>query len=734
MELSRRLFFKSTAAGGLALYVYGANGMPEAVGAEIPGGSLPATNIRQFVNRLTVPQILPRRGTRSTPYGTADYYEMSMKQTTQQMRPTGMPRTTLWAYGPTGGSDSAFTSPGLSIAAQQNRPVQIKWTNELVDRNGRYLPHLFAVDRSLHWANVPQEPGHEGLVSTDIKPALEGRRYVTPDKYTDPETQYTDYTGPVPIVTHLHGALAVKDHSDGYSEAWYLPRANNIPAGHAKFGRWWDFLKEKHRRETGVDWGEGHQTVTYPNTNRATSLWFHDHALGLTRLTVYAGAASFYLMRGLEYDVLDSRTGRTARAPAGPSNVYGQNPSNPGADLALAIQDRSFNSDGSLFYPSSRSYFDGYEGPFYPEEPGIPPNWVPEFFGNTMVVNGQTWPYQRVERRRYRLRFLNACGSRTLYLDFRGIPGVEVWQVANDGGYLDEKVNVMQLEGWRRGRVILAPAERNELLVDFTNVRTGRYTLRNVGPDAFFPGGRPAENGEEPRVKLYPFEERDVVFPPADPNTTGKVMAFDVVPYWGIDTSTPGRYLRMKPQPKLPAPVRTRRLATTMSFHNVNEDPAPYASHTMLGVLHGEPGGKMHIQDTMWSDPVTENPQPGDVEDWEIYNLVQDAPVPHPIHIHETAFEILERRMIWYHWDTGVMEMGPRTPLLPGETGRKDTVFVYPGEMIRLRMRFTTPGQYMWHCHLLEHEDNEMMRPFRVGPEQPGQPEDLPSHGMPHAH
>lgn len=120
----------------------------------------------------------------------------------------------------------------------------------------------------------------------------------------------------------------------------------------------------------------------------------------------------------------------------------------------------------------------------------------------------------------------------------------------------------------------------------------------------------------------------------------------------------------------------------------------------------------------------------GDVEDWEIYNLVQDAPVPHPIHIHETTFQVMERRMIDYNWDTGVMSMGPSVPLLPSETGRKDTIFVYPGEMIRLRMKFTTPGQYMWHCHLLEHEDNEMMRPFRIGPAQVGQPGDMPHRPM----
>lgn len=728
MNVSRPGFLQATGAGALTLYVTNALGLPKAVAEGIPGGTLPATQIPQFRNRLIAAQIAPCWRRTWTSYGPTDCYDMSIKQIRQQMLPVGMPQTTVWAYGPTGEDAEAFHAPGLTIMATSGTAVQVKWTNELVDDEGRYLPHLFAVDRSLHWANVPQDPMGE-VVSTDTRPSLTGRHYVTPDKYTDPVTQYTDYTGPVPIATHLHGAMGVKDHSDGYSEAWYLPKAVNIPAGHAKHGRWYEFLAAKAKRETGVDWGEGFQIATYPNGNRVSTLWFHDHALGITRLSVYSGATSFYLVRGTDADVTDARTGAPAVAPwLNTNDQYLKSAPNPGHDIALAIQDRSFNADGSLFYPSSRAFFDNYQGPFYPEGPQIPPNWVPEFFGNTIIVNGPTWPFHRVEQRRYRLRLLNGCGSRTLYLDFRDFPGIEVWQTANDGGMLDAAVNISALPGWRANRVVLAPAERVELLVDFTRVGTGRHILRNVGPDAFFPGGRPAENGEEPRVVLYPFAEREVVFPPSDPATTGRVMAFDVVPATSYDNSTPGRYLRLRPQPKLPAPVRTRRLATTMSFHKVGADPAPYASHTMLVVLEGTPGGVMRIKGTMWGDPVTENPDVGDVEDWEIYNLVQDAPVPHPIHIHETTFEILERRMVDYDWDTGVMTMGPQLPLLPGESGRKDTAFAYPGEMMRVRMRFTVAGQYMWHCHLLEHEDNEMMRPFRVGPWQDGQPEDMPMH------
>ena len=727
MDLSRRTFLQATAAGAITLYTTTAEGLPRAVATGLPGATLPASSIPQFKNAVVNPQNVYTYKTRWTSHGTADYYEMSIRQVKQQMLPAGMPRTDVWAYGPTGAPDSAFHAPGLTIVARPGSPVQVKWTNELMDAYGNYRPHLFAVDKSLHWANVPQDPAM-GMTMTDMKPDLTGLTYVRPEDFADPKTQYTNYTGPVPIVTHLHGAAGVVDHSDGYSEAWYLPAARNIPAGHATHGRWWNFLATKARNQDGAVWGNGYQIATYPNKNRACTLWFHDHALGLTRLNVYSGATSFYITKDLATDAIDSRTGYPAVSPYSPSNYYGLNSPNAGYDLPLAIQDRSFNSDGSLFYPDSREYFDGYTGPYYPQGDQIPPVWVPEFFGNTIIVNGQTWPFQKVEQRRYRLRLLNGCGSRTLYLDFRDFPGIRVHQVANDGGFLNKTVNIMAQPGWRAGRVVLAPAERIVLLVDFTNVPLGRRILKNVGPDAFFPGGRPAENGEAPHVVLMPFDKRDVVFPPADPATTGRVMAFDVVPRVGSDPSTPGQRLCLRPQPSLPAPVRTRRLCSTMSFHTVNE--GRYASDTMLGVLSGTPGGVMTIKGTMWGDPVTENPNVGDVEDWEIYNLVQDAPVPHPIHIHETTFQVMERRMIDYNWDTGVMSMGPRVPLLPSETGRKDTIFVYPGEMIRLRMKFTTPGQYMWHCHLLEHEDNEMMRPFRIGPAQVGQPGDMPHRPM----
>jgi hypothetical protein len=161
-----------------------------------------------------------------------DYYEISMKQIRQQILPAGLPQTTVWGYGAIA-SDSnrglpLHNAPSLTIEAKWSTPVRVKWINDLKDANGDFLPHLFAVDPTLHWANPSG-----GATDRDMRPDFTGKTYVRLDSFTDPNTQYTRYVGPVPIVTHVHGAVGVGDESDGYTEAWYLPNAANIPAGFA---------------------------------------------------------------------------------------------------------------------------------------------------------------------------------------------------------------------------------------------------------------------------------------------------------------------------------------------------------------------------------------------------------------------------------------------------------------------------------------------------------------------
>jgi FtsP/CotA-like multicopper oxidase with cupredoxin domain len=635
--------------------------------AQIPGGTLDPLSVPKYETPLLIPPVMPKADTIKGRDGKPiDYYEISMRQFQQQILPAGLPATTVWGYGAVKSKSPSglliHNAPSLTIEATANRPVRVKWINDLVDANGNYLPHLLPVDPTLHWANPPG-----GKMGRDMRPTFT----------TTPEA----YTGPVPIVTHVHGAVGVGDESDGYAEAWYLPAANNIPAGYATEGTWYDFFKVKALLKFGQLWDDGFAVFQYPNTQRASTIWYHDHALGMTRLNVYAGPAGFYLVRGgpddlnLGYNPPSGELGKGVK----PGTI---------TEIPIAIQDRSFNIDGSLFYPASREFFDGFTGPFIPDS-NVSPIWNPEFFGNMIMVNGNTWPFQTLEKRRYRFRFLNGCQSRFLILDFNQIPGVQVWQIGNEGGFLAAPVNITADNG---NRSLMGLAERADMIVDFTNVPEGNYVLGNVGPDEPFGGGVPG-----------------VDFPVSDPGTTGQIMEFRVVPAVAPDPTTPPQFLVLPAITPLPDPVTTRRLALIEMMSDVHDGP----SEAMLGNLD-DMGMAMH---KMWADKISENPRVGDTEVWELYNFTADA---HPMHIHEIVFEVMNREALVLDPVTGepvqpVQLTGMVLPPEAWENGWKDTAIAYPGEVTRLKVKFSQPGLYVWHCHIVEHEDNEMMRPYFIG-------------------
>jgi FtsP/CotA-like multicopper oxidase with cupredoxin domain len=658
--------------------------------AQIPGGTLSPGEIPKYATPVLIPPVMPRAGTIVRKGGkNIDSYEISMRQFQQQILPAGLPATTVWGYGAVKSASKkgllVHNAPSLTIEAQWNRPVRVKWINELVDANGDFLPHLLPVDPTLHWANPPGGP-----MGRDMRPEFTS----TPGPYT----------GPVPIVTHVHGAVGVGDESDGYAEAWYLPAAKDIPAGYATEGTWYDFFKAKAQAGFGATWGPGYATFQYPNDQRASTIWYHDHTLGMTRLNVYAGPAGFFIVRGGpdgDKAVLDTRTGMPAVLP-GPAPKEGDKfpPNKTYYEIPLAIQDRSFNEDGSLFYPDTREFFDTIISPFIPAEMGFSPIWNPEFFGNTLIVNGNTWPFLTVEKRRYRFRFLNGCQSRFLILDFGNIPGVEAWQIGNEGGFLAAPVNITAMGN----RLLMGLAERADVIVDFTNVPAGSYVLGNLGPDEPFGGGVPG-----------------VDFPVADPETTGQIMQFNVVPTLAPDPTTPPAYLQLPAIAPLPAETITRPLALIekmgMGFNAAGE-----MVEGPLEALLGEVEGGSAVE-KLWMDPITENPGVGDTEVWEFYNTTGDA---HPMHIHEVVFEVVNREGLVLDEEGEALEPiqldGKITPAEAWERGFKDTVIAYPGQVTRVRMQFKVAGQYVWHCHIVEHEDNEMMRPYRIGPVQPGEP------------
>jgi spore coat protein A len=685
--LTRRNFVRLTGASTLSLFFTDRLGVTRQLFAQIPDTLDPAT-VAKFATPMLIPPVMPRAGRITLAGGkNADYYEISMRQFTQQILPEGLPRTTVWGYGAVASESKrgllVHNAPSLTIEAKWNRPVRVKWINDLRDPGGDFLPHLLPVDPTLHWANPPG-----GVSGRDSRPRF--------------ETTPGPYTGPVPIVTHVHGAVGVADDSDGYTEAWYLPAAGNIPADYATVGTWFDFFAAKAGNSYGVTWEPGSAIFQYPNKNRASTIWYHDHTLGMTRLNVYAGPAGFYLIRGGpagDDEVLDSSTGANALLPGPAPRENDKFPPNKTYyEIPIAIQDRSFNTDGSLFYPATRAFFDEITGPYRPDT-DISPIWNPEFFGNMIMVNGNTWPFQTVEQRRYRFRFLNGCNSRFLILDFSPIPGVEAWQIGNEGGFLAAAVNVTAAGN----HLLLSPAERADVIVDFTYVPLGNHVLSNVGPDEPFGGGVPG-----------------IDFDVADPATTGQIMQFRVVPAATPDPTTPPQYLVLPPVPPLPVETVTRRLALIEEMSRFfNDTPAEAELGTIEWDSRAGVGAWRHFE---WRAPVTENPAAGATEIWELYNVTADA---HPIHIHEVIFEVVNRQDIVVFEDQKQVQINPAsppTPPEPWETGFKDTVVAYPGQVTRVRAQFNTAGQFVWHCHIVEHEDNEMMRPYRIGPLQPGQP------------
>lgn len=732
----------------------------------IPGGSLDPLTVPKYITPLVIPPVMPNNGT-------PNHYSIAVRQFQQQILPTGFPATTIWGYGSVM-EPASFNYPAYTIETISNVAVKVRWVNDLKDPiTGNFLPHLLPVDQTLHWANPSGTGCRDGSNRTDCA-----------------TNNPLPYTGPVPIVTHVHGAH-VDPHSDGYPEAWWLPAANNIPPGYSMKGRFFD-------DSTGMNPGTlGYADYFYRNDQPAATLWYHDHTLGITRANVYAGPAGFWLIRGGPYDGALNSAGGVATLP-GPAPVAGEDvsslntPGNPVRnkirEIPIAIQDRSFNLDGSLFYPWSRTFFDGYNGPYTGSNPistDIPPIWNPEAFFNTMVVNGKTWPVLEVAPALYRFRLLNGCNSRFLNLSlFEVIKnpangqkqkekakfGAEFpfYQIGAEQGFLPKVVMVKTgfatiLPGngtipaiqtpapSPQQALLLGPAERADVIVDFRNLPNGtRIRMINTAPDAPF-GGFP-----------------DV---PSDPSTTGQVMEFVVnvslngaspTDPGGITPATSPQNLILNVEPPLGSATTSRNVSLNEEMSGqvcvkvtpsgrlrvvqvfsvpLTEAEIMTACAALNAVPMGPKAAKLGIVNLtnpampagiplMWEEEmegevksfnlqsglpdggifrtvrVTENPGLHSIEEWDIYNFTVDA---HPIHLHLVRFQVISRTPI-----PGAVPAPVPVGVLPWEAGYKDTVIAYPGEITKVRALFDIPGLYVWHCHIVEHEDNEMMRPFVV--------------------
>ena len=409
----------------------------------------------------------------------------------------------------------------------------------------------------------------------------------------------TNDTPDVRSVVHLHGAN-VESESDGSPDAWYT---KNYTAVGPKFTK---------------------KIYKYTNHQPGTMLWYHDHTLGSTRLNVYAGLAGLYIIR----DSLEKRLNL-------PSGDY---------EYPIMIQDKSFNDDGSLFYP---------DGPTPPAP--VTPSIAGGFFGDTMVVNGKTWPYLNVEPRKYRFRIINTCNARPLTLNLSN--DEDFYQIGTDGGFVHHTAILKNFS--------LEPAERIDVIIDFSKSYGKTIDLLNTGFNA--------------------------------DRHTGVIMRFKVcTPLKGPDRTT------------IPS-----MLSTTV---HLDENLATETRNLSLSQSIDEFGRPLMLLDNrMWSEPTTETPKLDSIEVW---NLINTFPFPHPIHVHLVQFMILDRTPydVELYQETGEIKFtGPPEEPHPYEIGFKDTCSAEGGKVTRIAMQFKDfAGEFAWHCHVLEHEDHDMMRPLRV--------------------
>jgi spore coat protein A len=445
-------------------------------------------------------------------------------------------------------------TPGPVIVARTGMPVTVNWFNDIrnLDNNQLRINDHYLAVDTLQ----------DGFGMTCIHGAEDSAK----------------------AVVHLHGGR-VPPQFDGYPESTMLP-------------------------------GDPPQTFVYPNDQQAGPIWFHDHALGITRLNVYMGLAGAYLIRDPVEDALNL----------------------PSDEVPLAIQDRTFNPDGSLSYPAM---------------------WMDHFFGDKVIVNGKVWPYLDVKRGKYRFMILNGSTSRVYSLSLNPPSGLLNFTViGTDGGLLEAPVPGV-------GVLTLGPGERYQVVVDFAGYAAGTEILLENSAGAPYPNG---------------------------PVDLTKVMKFRV-------TSTIGD---TDPLPATLRPIVRLDPATAVQTRDFRLKQSG---------LDGCGRQMWEINGLGWDD-ITEYPELNTVEIWRYVN---DSGVSHPMHMHLVQFQVLDRDTFTKDVNGNIIPGGSPQPPPAEENGWKDTVMVGPNQIARVIARFEGyKGKYPYHCHILEHEEHEMMRQFQT--------------------
>lgn len=757
-RFTRRQFISAGAAAGAGLMLPWGGFVRRAHAAQSLQIPLAGKAIPKFVN--------PLPGLDAIAAG-AGQIELQMTEFQAQVLPTGMPKTWVWGYLQTG-QTSRDTYLGPVIVATRGTPTELKFVNNLGSAAAtNVLAYRYGTDQTLHWADpLNNEANMWNHMAMPPAPGSEGA---------------ANYAGPIPACVHLHGG-EVPPVLDGGPDAWFTSDGQYI--GHAYYSK---------------DGGgpKNYNIYRYPNSQEGSPIWFHDHTLGATRLNVYCGLAGGYLILDPEND---------------PQNLPPLTP--------LVIQDRMFDTTGQLFFPA-----DSAGGLLWTTNPEHP-YWVPEFVGDTICVNGKAWPFLQVAPKRHTFLFLNGSNARAYDMwltdPISGNRGPVFWVIATDGGYLDKPVRVGP--PGNNSSLVMMSGERYMVIVDFAGYQAGV-----IGPN-----GRPYSGTWLLRNQAktpYPGGAAAVA------NTTGQIMQFSVVGTPGTDATfnpaTLGASLRggvgqgpaivRLVNPATGTPATTVHKTRQLTLNEVMGMPQN-AIDPVTGVMTAYPGGPLeilvnntkmsgeringvttdaitgHTMYTFENRPdftldgsgnhyVSELPNEGETEVWEIVNLTADA---HPIHLHLVQFQLMNRQsfdvakynaayfaafpgggydpMMGLPYPAGVFIPGFGPPLnyntgtaralggnpdiaatakggllflkrapippQPQEAGWKDTVTMYPGQVTRIAVRWaptdlpatTAPAAanfsfdpngghgYVWHCHIVDHEDNEMMRPDEVTP------------------
>jgi spore coat protein A len=752
MHMNRRSFLKLSAASTAAAFMATrARFLRGANAAQSPQIPLPGSAIPQFIdpvpNLLDADHLIVDDG--------VNQITLEMKEHLVNMLPAGTvpgyQGTYAWSYLlPSQAARPSYIGP--VVLAKRGIPTEMKFVNLLghtADTN--VLAYKYSTDQTLHWADpLNNEANMWNHMAMPPAFGSEGA---------------ANYDGPIPAVVHLHGG-EVPPVLDGGPDAWFT--SDGLYHGHAYYSKAGALGNEAIYR--------------YPNSQEGALIWFHDHTLGATRLNVYCGLAGAYLI-------------------ADPSDTL---LANLPTLFPLVIQDRMFDTSGQLFFPA-----DSAGGVLWTTNPEHP-YWVPEFVGDTIVVNGKAWPFMSVEPKRYTFLFINGSNARTYEMalvdPISKQAGPPLWVIGTDGGYLDAPVKIDPLAPANNVLAMMS-GERYWVIVDFANYQagmtgnlglpySGTWLLKNNAKTPYPAGAAPQGS------------------------TVGRIMQFRVgaltAPDTSFDPALPGVTLRPTPMVRLTGATvqKTRQL----TLNEVMGMPVN-AIDPVTNAMTAYPGGPLEIlvNNTKWGgeritgvdangmftmEPIpgftldgtgknwlSELPKEGETEIWEIVNLTADA---HPIHLHLVQFQLLNRQnfnvntyMAAYNaafpagydyvmgmnvgpglfipgfgppldYNTGnvralggnpdiaatkkggkpIYLQGPAMPPLPQEAGWKDTVIMFPGQVTRILVRWaptdisvgTAPANanfpfdpngghgYVWHCHIVDHEDNEMMRPDEVVP------------------